>query len=252
MANTEKFTDRAAVYSMGRPNYADCLISYLYDELGFSDEIFIADIGCGTGKFAKQLLDKGSFVYGIEPNDDMRCVAERELHIYDKFKSVKGDASHTTLSDSSVDFVTAAQAFHWFDIDEFREECKRILKSDGRVILIWNTRDNNDEINKEVCELNKKFCPQFKGFSGGIKEDDERIVRFFNSKYEKHSFDNPLLYNEDKFISRLLSGSYSLKEGDKNYSEYIAEAKAIFKKYQLSDVVKMGNSTVAYIGCVSH
>ncbi len=250
MANTEKFTDRAAVYTVGRPNYAESFIKYLYDELDFSDESFIADIGCGTGKFAKQLLDRGSFVYGVEPNDDMRCVAEKELGVCDKFKSVKGDASNTTLSENSVDFVTAAQAFHWFDVDEFRSECKRILKAHGKVILIWNTRENDDEINKEVCKLNKKFCPSFKGFSGGIKEDDKRIISFFRSEYEKMTFDNPLFYNEDKFISRLLSGSYSLKEGDKNYREYIAEAKAIFKKYQLSGVVKIGNSTIAYIGYV--
>ncbi len=248
MDNTEKFTDRAKVYTVGRPNYADSFINYLYNELGFSSESFIADIGCGTGKFAKQILDKGSFVYGVEPNDDMRFIAERELNIYKKFEAIKGDASHTTLSDKSVDFVTAAQAFHWFNVNEFAEECKRILKPQGKVILIWNTRDNEDAINKEVFKLNKEFCSEFKGFSGGINEDDERIVSFFAGEYKKLIFDNPLFYNEDRFISRLLSGSYSLKEEDDNYSDYVAKAKIIFQNYQQSGIVKMCNSTIAYIG----
>lgn len=248
MANTEKFTDRAAVYTVGRPNYAEGFINYLYNELGFSDESFIADIGCGTGKFAKQLLDRGSFVYGVEPNDDMRLLAEKELFAYGKFKAVNGEASYTTLSDNSVDFVTAAQAFHWFDVEKFHCECKRILKPDGKVILIWNTRDINDAVNKELFELNKKFCSEFKGFSGGMKEDDERINNFFGGKYQKLSFENPLCFNEEKFINRLLSGSYALKESDKLYDKYILNAKNIFDKYHNDGIVKIGNSTVAYIG----
>ncbi|MBQ7294914.1 MAG: methyltransferase domain-containing protein [Clostridia bacterium] len=246
--NTEKFTGIAEDYTVGRPSYADSFIDYLFTELGFTSETIIADIGCGTGKLTKQILDRGSFVYGVEPNEDMRSVAVKELIKYEKFTSVKGDASNTSLQDRSVDFVTAAQAFHWFNIYEFRSECKRIIKDNGKVILIWNSRDESDEVNKAIYTMNKKFCPNFKGFSGGIKKDDERIIEFFSGEYERLRFDNPLYYNKDTFISRCLSSSYSLKQGDKNYDEYISYAKCIFDKYSIDGILKIGNNTVAYIG----
>lgn len=248
MANTEKFTDRAEDYTIGRPGYAESFIDYLFCQLGLTAETVIADIGCGTGKLTKQILDRGSFVYGVEPNDDMRSVAVKELSGYERFISVKGDASNTELRDKSVDFITAAQAFHWFDVDKFYYECKRILKDNGKVILIWNSRDESDEVNKAVYLMNKMFCLNFKGFSGGIKKDDERIKKFFGGKYELLSFDNPLYYNKEMFISRCLSSSYSLKPGDENYNEYISYANCIFDKYSLDGTLMLGNSTVVYIG----
>lgn len=250
MDNTNKFTEKANAYVKGRHGYSEAFIDYLFDSLGFSEETIVADIGSGTGIFCKQLLEKGVTVFGVEPNEDMRLMGEKELAAYDKFISVNGSSSNTALKDNSVDFVTAAQAFHWFDIKPFYDECKRILKPEGKVILIWNTRDEKDEINREIALLSKKHCPEFKGFSAGFKEDDERICRFFNGEYEKLIFDNPIYYNEDSFISRLLSSSYSLKKGDKGYDEFLCEIKCIFSTFEVGGKIKTNNFTTAYIGKV--
>lgn len=84
MNNTQKFNGLEVVYSAGRPTYAKEFIERLYWAYGFSKRSVIADIGSGTGKFSKQLLDKGSFVYCVEPNRDMRRVAKKELAGYEK------------------------------------------------------------------------------------------------------------------------------------------------------------------------
>ncbi|MDE5995582.1 MAG: class I SAM-dependent methyltransferase [Eubacterium sp.] len=120
MSNTNLFNGRAEVYTRGRPSYPKELIDELYTHYGVSSNSVIADIGSGTGKLSKQLLDKGSTVYAVEPNDDMRSIAENELSEYSKFISVSGNAEDTLLPDHSVDFITVAQAFHWFDIKKFR------------------------------------------------------------------------------------------------------------------------------------
>ncbi len=251
MDSRDKFSDRAADYTIGRPSYAQSFIDYLYSDLGFSAEICVADIGCGTGKLTRQLLEKGSRVFAVEPNDDMRGIAQSELNNYDKLTVIKGDSSHTNLKDNSVDFVVAAQAFHWFDTDEFREECKRIQKQGAKVILVWNMRDEEDDVNKAVYDMNKKYCPSFKGFTAGLKKDDEKIAQFFYDKYELIVFDNPLYYNREKFISRCLSSSYSLKSGDEKYNEFIKCANDIFDKYSSNDgTLKVCNQTFAYIGSV--
>ena len=113
----------------GRLVYAEEFVRWLALEQGFSEETIVADIGSGTGKFAKQLLKMGCFVYGIEPNDDMRKKAEENFLKGENFCSVKGTANKTTLKEHAVDVVTSAQAFHWFDVTAFQKEClTRVLE----------------------------------------------------------------------------------------------------------------------------
>ncbi|MBR6646562.1 MAG: class I SAM-dependent methyltransferase [Clostridia bacterium] len=250
MDATKKFNGIANEYTQSRPGYAAEFIECLYKKYGISESTVIADIGSGTGKFAKQLLDKGSKVFCVEPNADMRIVAERELSSYPNFSSVAGSAETTTLPDNSIDCITTAQAFHWFDTKSFKKECSRIIKPDGKVFLIWNTRNENALINQDLHRVYSKYCPDFKGFSGGTKLHDNRIKEFFNSKYEYITFDNPLYFDREKFINRSLSGSYSLKKGDKNFDLYINEINRIFDDYEIDGIVKIENQTVAYVGTI--
>ncbi len=248
MDTTVKFSGKAKEYTQGRPSYAREFIEALYNDYGFSDVSVIADIGSGTGKFAKQLLDKESIVYCIEPNTDMRLTAEKELSIYPNFQSVDGSAENTTLTDNSVDFVVTAQAFHWFNPQNFKKECCRIIKPDGKVFLIWNTRVETAPINQMLHGIYSKYCPDFKGFSGGTKLHDERIKEFFSNEYEYVTFDNPLYYDKEKFINRALSGSYSLRKGDVDYDLFLEEMIKAFDKMQANGIVVIENKTVAYIG----
>lgn len=248
MDNTQKFSGRAENYTKGRPGYPSALFDCLYTDYGFSDNSSIADIGSGTGKFSKYLLDKGSTVYCVEPNEDMRKAAENELGEYSNFISVNGTSDATALKDSTVDFVTAAQAFHWFDAEKFKAECKRILKPEGLTVLVWNTRDMSSEFNIKSYEIYRKYCPSFKGYHGGMKDDDKRISAFFKNDFRKIVFENPLAFTKEKFITRSLSASYSLKQGDDNYERYIAELKDLFDEYSENDIVTMKNNTTVYIG----
>lgn len=251
MDSTQKFSGLANEYTVGRPTYANQFIESLYSRYGFGEQSVIADIGSGTGKFARQLLEKGSFVYCVEPNGDMRNIAIEELGEYKGFRAVDGNASETKLDEKSVDFITVAQAFHWFDVASFKKECKRILRDNGLVLLIWNTRDMSSGVNQDSYAIYSTYCPDFKGFSGGIQKDDVRIRQFFGDKYEYVEFDNPIYFDKNKFISRSLSGSYSLREGDENYSEYLAALYKLFEKYAKENVITMDNKTVAYIGSIN-
>lgn len=248
MDNTKLFTGRAENYSASRPDYSKEFIEYLYSVQKFNENSVVADIGSGTGKFAKHLLDKGSFVFGVEPNDDMRKAAETDLMGFEKFISVNGTSEEMNIKDNSVDFVTAAQAFHWFNVEKFRSECKRILKPRGKVILVWNSRDINNVVNKASYETYKQYCSNFNGLSGGIIKDDERIDKFFYSRYERIEFENNLYYNKANFIRRSLSSSYSLNPDDEKYDDYIKEIENVFDKYSCDGIIEIGNNTVGYIG----
>ena len=144
--NENIFNGVGETYAKYRPSYPQTLLKYLCAEIGINKFSTIADIGSGTGIFTQQLLNKCSKIYAIEPNDDMREVAEKKLGNELGFISINGTAENTTLENESIDYITAAQSFHWFDRLSFKQECKRILKPKGKVILIWNSRDETSEL----------------------------------------------------------------------------------------------------------
>ncbi len=250
MDNTMKFTGKAAVYEKARPDYAPAFIDWLYSDAGMNADSVVADIGSGTGIFSKALLEKGSAVYSVEPNTDMRPTAENNLSVFKNFHSIDGTAENTTLAADSVDFVTVAQAFHWFDGESFKAECKRILKPGGKVILVWNSRVSTSELVKQNAVICKKYCPNFNGFSGGLEHIEADISRFFDNCFETKRFENNLLFDKAKFIERCLSASYSLKETDSEYKSYITAMEELFNQYAVENILTLPNETVTYFGCV--
>ena len=135
----ERFSDRVENYKY-RPGYPDQIIISLTQDFGLNQSSAVADIGSGTGILSELFLRNNNKVFAVEPNDAMRQAGERLLSGYTNFTTVSGTAEETTLASSSVDFVTAGQAFHWFDPQNSRREFRRILKPHGRVVLIWNDR----------------------------------------------------------------------------------------------------------------
>lgn len=248
MNNTIKFNGKADTYAIARPTYPAEFIDYLYNKTGFSDESIIADIGAGTGILTKLLLERGSSVFAVEPNNDMRSKAGMLIKDYDKLIIVDGTAEDTTLGDNSMDFITVAQAFHWFDVDMFKKECKRIIKKNGIVVLVWNNRVEESPIVKDSAEIFKKYCANFNGFSGSRISKNDNINRFFDNKNDVVEFENDLKFDCDGFINRSLSSSYSLSKDDKMFDRYLAELKDLFYKYADNGILTMPNKTTAYIG----
>src|SRR5438270_4900638 len=140
-ASTTRFSNRVEDYAKYRPGYPRQMFELLKDECALFRHTYIADVGCGTGILARYFLEEGNIVLGIEPNAEMRAYADLDLAQFKKFTSVDATAEATTLPDTSVDMVTAAQAAHWFDFAKARAEFVRILKPGGWVVLVWNERE---------------------------------------------------------------------------------------------------------------
>src|SRR5665647_1534650 len=124
MKNDCKFSGKANVYAKYRPTYPEEYLEYLASDCGLHPGIDAADIGSGTGILTRQLLAREVRVFAVEPNRDMRRMAEAELSGYSGFVSVDAAAEHTGLADQSIDLITVAQAFHWFDMEQFQLECR--------------------------------------------------------------------------------------------------------------------------------
>ena len=128
---TARFSSRVEDYIRYRPGYPAVIMDWLMRNCGLTAHARIADIGSGTGILSRMFLHFGCQVFGVEPNKDMRLAAERLLAGVKGFHSVDGRAEATTLPAGSVDFVTAGQAFHWFDPGPTRAEFRRLLTPGG-------------------------------------------------------------------------------------------------------------------------
>ncbi|MCM3113883.1 class I SAM-dependent methyltransferase [Neobacillus sp. MER 74] len=251
MKSNDQFTGKAEVYAKYRPSYPPEYIEYIISKAGLNEDSIIADIGSGTGILSGQLIDRGFTVIGVEPNDDMRTVAEQALKTDSRFISIKGTAENTSLTDNSINLVTVAQAFHWFDMEPFKLECQRILHQDGKVALVWNSRDGSSDINKESAEVCQRYCPNFKGFSGGMEETPIAFQQFFkDGKYDLKFFHNDLQFNLNGFLGRYLSASYSPKKTDEEYHPFLTALSNLFSRYSNSGQIVIPNITRSYLGIV--
>jgi len=139
----ERFSATASLYGRWRPSYPAPLRDYL---LGLgrppAGPLRIADVGCGTGISTRFLAGPGVRVIGIDPNPEMLAEARRSIPPDFDLEYRAGEAVATGLEAASVDLVTAAQAFHWFDVDAALAEFGRILVPGGHCAAFWNERDD--------------------------------------------------------------------------------------------------------------
>ena len=248
MDHTTRFDGKGEVYAKGRPKYAAGLLTYLKDTLGIPAGSVFADVGAGTGIFTEQLLQCGYQVFAVEPNPDMRKKAEEKLSQVPGFCAVDGNASHTGLPECSVDHVTAAQAFHWFDPEDFRQECRRIVKPGESVMLVYNFRNVQAPCTKDLAALQRTCNPSFPGFSNGM--DEETCRAFFSGKCSVYRADNTQVYDRQGYIDRVMSSSYSPGETDNGYEEYLRSVHRIFDRYAADGRIAVPADTVAYIGTI--
>lgn len=247
-APEQRFSNRVENYMRYRPRYPQEIIDMLRREAGLKPTSVIADVGSGTGISAALFLQAGCTVHGVEPNREMREAAERILAAHPAFHSVNGTAQATTLPDQSVDFIVAAQAFHWFNTPETRAEFSRILKPGGHVALIWNERKlDATPFLRDYEALLLRFGTDYaKVRHENI--DATQLSRFIIGPHTTHTFDNEQHFDFDGLKGRLLSCSYAPAEGQPLHEPMIAELRRIFDLHQSAGQVCFEYNTQAYVG----
>ena len=244
--NEDKFSGKADYYDKYRPSYPSELIDWLYS---MTNAAAVADIGAGTGKFTEKLLEKPWQVTAVEPNPDMLSILRRN---FPNLTTVQASAEDTGIPAGSVGLVTVAQAFHWFDEEMFREECKRLLTAGGRLAIVFNSR-STEGISAERDRLCERYCPAFANRNGHVgkrsaEEGDAFLRNEYFSKVDVFNMDNPVIMTREHFIGDTLSRSYSLKQGDEGYTSFVEELSGIFDKYQQNGLVSVCYTTTCYAG----
>jgi len=135
-ARAASFELGADVYHASRPDYPDDVVRWVVPE-GARD---VLDLAAGTGKLTAALVRLGLHVVAVEPSDAMRAELVRAVPAAD---ARPGTAEATGLPAGSVDAVTVAQAWHWFDPPTAAAEIARVLRPHGQVAVVWNIRDDD-------------------------------------------------------------------------------------------------------------
>jgi SAM-dependent methyltransferase len=245
------FSSKATDYAASRPDYP----AALYDALRDSGALprvpsLVADLGAGTGLFCEGLLARGHHVFAIEPNAAMRAAADARLHGYAGYQGVDGSAEATTLPDHSVDLVTAAQAFHWFEVEPTQRECLRILRPGGKVALIWNDRILSDPLQREIEAI-------FSEFGGATREallthESRRGSAQFFGGEETTRIDLPHEHElgRDGLRSLVLSRSYMPPRESEAGAQALERVDRVFDAHADSGRVTMRYRTQATVGAL--
>ncbi len=244
---TKRFSSRVENYVKYRPSYPTAVLECLREECGLEETAVIADIGSGTGLLSKLFLDNGNQVYGVEPNQAMREAGETFLSQYSTFHSINGTAKETGLSENSVDFITAGQAFHWFDFKNARIEFSRILKQGGTVAGVWNSQDyDGDPFMNAYREKVQKFSPDFQH----VKQTNSQsqLEAFFNHQFEHRSFLNEQTFDFESLKGRHLSSSYSPLPDSPNYEPSMVALRELFEAFAVNGRVQFNYITNLFWG----
>ena len=245
---TKRFSSRVENYIRFRPGYPKEIIGLLQSECGLTSRSVIADIGCGTGKLTELFLENGNAVFGIEPNRDMREAGERFLKKFSNFTSLGTTAEDTALPNASADFITAGQAFHWFDRKRCRKEFARILKPSGWIVLIWNDRKTQATPFLIAYEnLLKTHATDYSKVDH--KQVDDTVVQeFFGYPPAKKSFSSSQEFEFEGLKGRLLSSSYAPEKGQPGHTEMLRDLEKLFNTHQNGGRVQFIYDTVVYYG----
>jgi SAM-dependent methyltransferase len=241
-----RFSSRVDTYARFRPSYPKQVIETLERDCGFTKDSIVADIASGTGIFTKLLLEHGNRVFGVEPNAEMRRAGEEFLAAYPNFTSVTGTAEATTLDPHSVDFVTAAQAGHWFNRQKSRQEFARILKRDGWAVLLWNERKiDSTPFLRKYEELLLRYGTDY----NEVRHEHTVVGEFFAPlPFQERTFDLQQLFDYAGVEGRLMSSSYAPGPDHPNHAPMLRELREIVDRHQRDGKVSIEYTTRMYYG----
>ena len=130
------FGRAADLYDAVRPAYPDAALRWMVPATART----VVDLGAGTGKFTRMLVDAGFETTAVEPDPDMLARLAANLPTV---RALAGTAESLPLPDALMDALTSAQVWHWVDPARALPEVARVLVPGGTFATIWNVLDGS-------------------------------------------------------------------------------------------------------------
>ena len=177
------FSSSSKEYASSRPKYPRSLFDFLVGLVQHTNRAW--DCATGNGQAAAFLSDYFEQVIASDASKKQIENAQPRNNIrYEVFP-----AERTNLADSSVDLITIAQALHWFDLDSFYKEAKRVLRKDnndcdGGVIAAWAYWLHS--VSREIDKIMRLLYEDILGPSGQKKEKSLKInIKIYHFPFKR-------------------------------------------------------------------
>jgi SAM-dependent methyltransferase len=245
-----RFAGLAEKYAQYRPSYPDAALDWVETRCGpAAPERLLVDVGCGTGISARLFAARGWPVVGIEPNADMRAVAQRAADLPGGSpRYLAGQAEDTALPDGCADVVVAAQAFHWFDAPRALAEFHRLLKPGGWAVLLWNQQDVADPFTAAYRTTLRNFSPEPELVDRRDADAGQALLvsPLFEAAAER-AFPHGQDMTEDGLLGRAATVSYAPR-GPEAAAALALSLRRLFHEWQKGGRVRLCYRTVAVAG----
>jgi ubiquinone/menaquinone biosynthesis C-methylase UbiE len=170
------------------------------------------------------------------------------------FQAIEAPAEATTLPNESLDFITAAQAFHWFAQAKAKIEFRRILRPEGYVLLIWNEWRQDTPFLQTYQDIVESYSVDYGAVNRRrvTEESKEEAFQRFFGNYETRTFDNVQLLDFAGVKGRLLSSSYAPLAEHTNHAPMLAALQAAFDEYAVDGRIAFTYDCHVHYGHLDH
>ena len=167
------YTDLADAY-LQRPEYANDVLTTMFQIADLKKGDHVCDIGAGVAHLTLPLAHQGFVVDAVEPNDAMRTNGIARTKDLPNVHWSEGTGEATGRPTANYDFVTFGSSFNVCDRNLALKETYRLLKPQKWFACLWNHRDLNDPIQATIEDIIKQNIPTYT--YGTRREDQAEII----------------------------------------------------------------------------
>lgn len=239
------FGAAAGAYESGRPDYPREAVDWMLAPVREHDRALrAADVGAGTGKLTRTIVEAGAEVVAVDPDPGMLAALREHVHGVPTFV---GTAERMPLPDASVDAVLLGQAWHWVDPVAASAEAGRVLRSGGVLGLVWNIRDESDPwVARLTAAMHGSHAEE-------LLADDGVVVAEPFSQLERRTWTWTRTLTRVALLDMVASRSYVITASEAERAGILAAVGSLFDERRIVDasgteVVDLPYVTHAYRG----
>jgi ubiquinone/menaquinone biosynthesis C-methylase UbiE len=204
----DRFSEQAKNYALYRPAYPEELFKYI---ISFVKERDIAwDCATGNGQSAISLARHFRKVFATDISQKQLQQANQK----DNIEYIVCPAEATPFPANSFDLITASQAYHWLNWQQFHNEAVRVGKNNC-VVAVWMY----DLISSQQQDLNKLIQHFYKNITGPYWDAERRHVddHYANVLFNFELLPSKEFFIETRFTPEQLLGYFSTWSATQNF-----------------------------------
>lgn len=220
------FGSAAGAYESGRPDYPREAVDWMLAPVREPGRALrVADVGAGTGKLTRTIVEAGAEVVAVDPDPDMLAALRAHVHGVPTFV---GTGERMPLPDASVDALLLGQAWHWVDPVRASAEAGRVLRSGGVLGLVWNIRDESDPWVARLTAMHGSHAEEM------LSGDGPRVAEPFPG-LEARSWHWTRSLTRAALLDMVASRSYVITASDADRRAILAAVGTLFDERRITD-----------------